>query len=251
MPRQSIVRQPIVLVTCNYVDFEGTKAHIVKHQYIRALLEVSNCTPLLIPATGADFRLADIADRIDGILLTGSPSHVSPDCYGAKREFGEDELDCTRDSTTLPLIKTAIERDIPLFAICRGFQELNVARGGTLQQYVHKQAGMRDHRPDPALPIMERYLKSAHKVQSRQGGMFERLQMPAAFLTNSIHQQGVDKLGTGLHVEAVCDDGLIESISLPDKKFILGTQWHPEGDFWVNEPSRKLFEAFGESIRSH
>lgn len=241
---------PVVCIPCNRVEFERASAHLVKHQYVRPLLEIVKCVPLLIPAVGADFDLKSIAGKIDGLLLTGSISNVCPSHYGAAREFEERDLDIHRDATTLPLIRAAIEMDMPVIAICRGFQEMNVALGGTLHQHVHKQQGKLDHRGDYSLPVKEQYEVQKHKMRRQKGGMFERLGLPEEFSTNSLHQQGIDKLAPGLFVEAVCsDDGLIEAVSVPGKRFILGTQWHPEGDFHLNPVSRALFEEFGRVVR--
>lgn len=242
-------KKPVILIPCNYIPFQETTAHVVKHQYIRPVLEVLNATPLLIPAIGRDFDFASVADFVDGLLLTGSPSHVSPACYGAERKFDKSDLDEQRDGTTLPLLKTAIDRDIPTFAICRGFQELNVICGGTLHQYVHELPGMRDHRHDKTRPLDKEYERASHRVKSEKGGWFERLGLPGEFSVNSLHTQGVDKLGQGLHIEARAEDGLIEAISLPGKRFFLGVQWHPEGDFLLNPNDLKLLEAFKEVLK--
>jgi putative glutamine amidotransferase len=193
--------------------------------------------------------LRDIAGMIDGVLLTGSPSHVAPACYGEKQRFEDKDLDPARDATTLPLIQQTIDMDKPMLAICRGFQELNVVLGGTLHQFVHELPGKLDHRVIPGSTIREAYHRQGHKVIVNKGGIFERMQVPAEFSVNTIHQQGIDKLGEGLHVEAVSEDGLIEAVSMPGKSFILGTQWHPEGDWDINDMSRKIFEAFGTALR--
>lgn len=240
---------PIVGIPCNRFEVQGVSAHIVKQQYIKALLEVTKCLPLLIPAIGKAFNLKDVAGKIDGLLLTGASSNVCPSNYGAEREFEEHDLDIDRDQTNLPLIRAAIEMDIPMFAICRGFQEMNVACGGTLHQYVHKQPDKLDHRSNHTLPVKQQYEAQRHKIRSQKGGMFERLGLPAEFTTNSLHQQGIDRLGNGLFAEGVAEDGLIEAISVPNKRFSLGTQWHPEGDFWLNPSSVMLFEEFGRVLR--
>lgn len=240
---------PIVCIPCNRIEYQKASSHLVKHQYIRPLLEIVKCVPLLIPAIGKDFDLKSIAGKIDGILLTGSSSNVCPAYYGAEREFEGRDLDTDRDETTLPLIRSAIELDMPVFAICRGFQEMNVACGGTLHQFVQKQPGKLDHRGDYSLPVKEQYEIQKHKIRSQKGGMFERLGLPQEFITNSLHQQGVDKPGSGLFVEGISEDGLIEAFSVPKKRFVLGTQWHPEGDFWLNPTSVALFEAFGRALR--
>lgn len=240
---------PIVAVPSNRMDYLGSSIHFVRHSYVRALVEVVKCVPLIIPATGSDFHLESLAGRIDGVLLTGAASNVCPDYYGTERKFDEELLDTERDATTLPLIRDAIKMDMPLFAVCRGFQEMNVALGGSLHQFVQQQPGKLDHRAKD-LPFKERYEFQSHKVDSRKGGMFERLNLPATFTVNSIHQQGIDRLADGLFVEAIAEDGLIEAVSVPGKRFILGTQWHPEGDFWLNETDRTLLESFGKVLHA-
>jgi putative glutamine amidotransferase len=242
-------RRPLVLIPGNIIEYSGLPAHAIRDTYVRAVVDVIRGVPLILPAIGADFDYAEIADQIDGILLTGSPSHVAPACYGAEQKFPDKELDVARDATTLPLIRQAIDRDVPVMAICRGFQELNVALGGTLHQKVHELPGKRDHRGAKDLPLKTVYETQAHKVIANKGGVFERLALPTEFTVNSLHQQGLDRLGDGLHVEAVSEDGVVEAVSVPGKKFILGTQWHPEGDWYLNKNSERILSAFGEVIR--
>lgn len=246
-----MAHKPVVLIPCNRHEIQDAPAHVVKHQYIRPLVEVSDCIPLLIPAIGTDFNIHDLAGKIDGILLTGSPSHVSPACYGAEREFEDSYLDTHRDDMTIPMIKEALDMDLPIFAICRGFQELNITLGGTLHQYVHKLDDKLNHRAHPDIPFKDVFTYMSHDVTIEDGGMFEKISLPKTFKVNTIHTQGIDKLGNGLRIEARAEDGLIEGISLPDKKFVIGTQWHPEGDFWQNPPDKKLFESFGNALRSN
>jgi len=240
---------PIVCIPCNRIEYQKASSHLVKNQYIRPLLEIVKCIPLLIPAIGNDFDLKSIAGKIDGLLLTGSSSNVNPSHYGTERTFSESDLDTERDDTTLPLIRTAIDMDIPLFAICRGFQEMNVACSGTLHQHVQNLPGRLDHRGDYTLPVKEQYEIQKHTIRTQKGGLFEQMKLPAEFTANSSHQQGIDKPAPGLFVEGIAEDGLIEAVSIPKKRFILGTQWHPEGDFWLNPVSKKLFEAFGRVLR--
>jgi putative glutamine amidotransferase len=239
---------PIVCIPCNHIKESDVPTYAVRDQYVRPLTEIVKCIPLLIPALGRGFSLRNIADKVDGILLTGAPSHLNPSCYGAERTFEDSYLDTDRDETDLPLIRDAIEMDIPLFAICRGFQELNVACGGTLHQFVHEQPGKLDHRPPQGVTGAKRYEIHQHKIHAQKGGLFERLNMPTEFPVNSLHQQGVDKLGAGLHVEGISEDGLIEAVSVPGKRFIFGAQFHPEGDFWLNPTSKTLFDEFARAV---
>lgn len=243
-------KRPVVCIPCNLVNYDGIPAHVVRDTYIKALVEIAGCLPLLLPALGKGFDFREIAEDVDGVLLTGSPTHVAPACYGATQKFGNEELDLARDATTLPLIRQALDMNKPMIAICRGFQELNVVAGGTLHQFVHDLPGKRDHRGKKDLPLPERFQFQSHKVLAQKGGWFEKMALPAEFTVNSLHQQGLDKLGKGLHIEAVSEDGLVEAVSLPEKRFVLGVQWHPEGDFPSSPPSVKILKAFGEAMTS-
>jgi putative glutamine amidotransferase len=242
--------KPVVLIPSNILENNGLPGHFVRDTYVQALLDIAGCIPLLMPVTHGKFDIDSVADRIDGILLTGSPSNVCPNHYGAERVFDEKLLDLARDATTLPLIRRAIDADIPLIAICRGFQELNVAMGGSLHQKIQELPGKHDHREPQSTNLKIVYETAAHKVKAEKGGLFEKIGLPAEFDVNSLHQQGVDRLGSGLFVEAISDDGIIEAVSIPDKRFILGVQWHPEGDHYQNPTSQAIFKAYGDAVRT-
>lgn len=242
-------QKPLVLVSSNRLDFMGTKAHMVRDSYIKALSQVADVNALIIPADPSAVQIEQLLSIADGLLLTGSASHVAPSCYGAKQEFEDTFIDSERDKTTLPLIQSAIDADLPIFAICRGFQELNVVCGGTLHQYVHQLPGKHDHRHNADVSLQENYEKEAHTVTTQKGGLFEKLGLAHEFFVNTLHTQGADRIGKGLRVEAISDDGLVEAFSMPEKAFVVGTQWHPEGNFHLSESSRTLFKAFGEALR--
>ena len=243
-------QKPVVLIPTNIIDRNGLPGHFVRDTYIQALLDAAGCIPLLLPVTTEKITPDDIANLADGILLTGAPSHVCPARYGAEQTFDDSDLDLTRDATTIPLIRRLIELDKPLIAICRGFQELNVAMGGTLHQRVHELPGKNDHREPKGIPLKTVYETLAHKMLAEKGGWFEKIGLPAEFMVNSLHQQGINKVGDGLFVEARTEDGIVEAISIPDKRFVLGTQWHPEGDFRLNDSSLQIFKAFGAALRA-
>jgi len=236
-------KKPVVCIPCNRAEFQQASSHFVKHQYVRPLVEIVGATPLLIPA-GAGVSFADVADIVDGFLLTGATSHLAPCHYGARQEFDDADLDVDRDATTLPLLAAALAADKPIFAVCRGFQELNVVKGGTLSQCVATR-----HHTIKEVPLPPQYETARHEVKVQPGGLFSCLGLPPSFGVNSLHTQGIDKPGGDLLVEAVSDDGLIEAVSVPGKKFALGTQWHPEGDFWLNASNRLLFEGFARALR--
>lgn len=244
-------KKPVVCIPGNIIQYSDLPVHMVRESYVRAVSDVAGCVPLIIPAIGKDFNFSDIADKIDGILLTGSSSNVAPSCYGARQCFEDKYLDLARDATTLPLIRQAIEMDMPVMAICRGHQELNVATGGTLHQQIQELPGKLDHREPKDMSLKTAFETLAHKVSVQKGGILERIGLPPEFSVNSIHQQGVDKLGNGLFVEAVAPDGVIEAVSVANKNFILGVQWHPEGDVALNPISVRILEAFGAEVRKY
>ncbi len=225
-------------------------SHVLKHKYLPAVTDLVGATPIIIPTIGEDFKLETVAPFVDGIMLTGSLSGVAPSCYGAVQEKENEILDVERDKTAFALIRSAIELDIPLFAICRGFQEVNVAMGGSLHQYVPGLPGMFNHGPDKTIPYAEQYEMHPHKVIVQKGGLFEELGLPAIFGVNTLHYQGVNELGQGLRVEAVAEDGLIEAVSLPGRHFFMGVQWHPESDYRISPVSVSLFKAFRDKMLS-
>ena len=222
--------------------------HIAGKKYIDAV-RLAGGLPLIVPSLAADEMDAAL-DLADGILLTGSPSNVHP------RHFGEDvhdpalPLDPDRDDWTLPLIPRALERGIPLFAICRGFQEANVALGGSLYQAVQEVPGRHDHRP-PNAETAELQYALAHPVDVVQGGLLQSIVGAARIDVNSVHGQGVNRLADGLRVEARAPDGLVEAFTMPDAaSFNLCVQWHPEWRAADNPVSVQLFKAFGAACQS-
>lgn len=236
-----------VLIPANTIDYDGLPAHVIRDTYARAVFEVCGAVPLVLPVLGKGLPFDDILAEVDGVMLTGSPSHLAPACYGAPQNFPDKDLDVARDSTTLPLIGRVIALDKPLLAICRGFQELNVAQGGTLHQKIHEMPGKQDHRSIDG-PLQKAYEHQAHAITTEKGGVFEKIGLPATFTVNSLHQQGIDKLGRDLHVEARAEDGIIEAVSIPGRKFVLGTQYHPEADWKVNPHSVAVLKAFAKSL---
>jgi len=223
--------------------------HMVGEKYITAVRDGAEALPLLIPVLERPLAIAELLHSVDGFLFTGSPSNVSPRHY---RGAGPREgvlLDERRDSTTLPLLKAAIEAGAPVLCLCRGFQELNVAFGGTLHQHVQEVEGRLDHREDKDAGLDIQY-GPAHEVRVAEGGLLSRLIGPKTFNVNSLHAQGIDCLASLLHADAVVPDGTIEAVSMPGAKgFLLGLQWHPEWRWRENEVSRAIFAAFGAALR--
>ncbi|MDP6624586.1 MAG: gamma-glutamyl-gamma-aminobutyrate hydrolase family protein [Alphaproteobacteria bacterium] len=221
--------------------------HAANHRYVHAVAEVTGATPLLIPPLGAGLDIADLVPRLDGLVLTGSASNVEPQHYGGPPSRPDTRHDAARDATILPLIDAALAAALPLFAICRGFQELNVACGGTLHQYLEEVPGRQDHRTDREKPLEERFAPR-HEVALMPDGQLAGLLGQQRLEVNSAHGQGVERLGAGLELEATADDGTIEAARVIDAKtFALGVQWHPE--FLTHIPEqRALFTAFGEAV---
>ncbi len=243
---------PLIGIPACTEQREHTRHHRVSEKYIVAAIEAAGGLPLLIPALPAHYDLEELVARLDGLLLTGSPSNVEPARYGGPPSRDGTLHDPRRDALTLPLIRTAIAKGLPLFAICLGVQELNVARGGTLHQNVHELPGKRDHRMRRDLPYEERYAER-HPVRIAPGGVLHRLTGGAEeVMVNSLHAQAIDRPGEGVFVEAVSDDGVIEAISVPEAPaFTLGVQWHPEHRVALKAPlSQAMFRAFGAAARA-
>lgn len=198
---------------------------------------------VMIPPLGPGQQA--LLDRLDGLLLPGSPSNVHPALYDGGESLTPDLHDPARDATVLPLIRAAVARRLPLLAICRGIQELNVALGGSLHQAVHDLPGRLDHRGGPG-EMAARY-RPKHAV-ALTGGL-ARLFGAGSITVNSVHGQAIDRPAPGLEVEAVAPDGTIEGVRLPDAGFVIGVQWHPEWRMAENPDSLALFRAFGDACR--
>ena len=225
--------------------------HVVGEKYIDAVIDGAGGLPLLIPAGGERLPVAELIARLDGLLLTGSHSNIEPHHYQGAASEPDTLHDPHRDATTLPLIRAAIDAGLPLFAICRGSQEVNVAYGGSLHQRVHEQPGMLDHREDPEQPLSVQY-GPAHPLQLAPGGLLMSLLDTDLINVNSVHWQGVDRLGEGLIAEAIAPDGLIEAFRVEDAPgFNLAVQWHPEWRAVDNPVSMALFGAFGAACRAY
>jgi putative glutamine amidotransferase len=211
--------------------------HWAGEKYITAVSDAAGALPMLVPALGDRLDAAAIVARLDGLLLNGAPSPL-------------DTLhDAQRDAMTLPLIRAAVAAALPVLAICRGIQELNVALGGSLHQRVHEVAGRIDHRA-PEGTAEKRYAHAAHVVALTSGGLLERLAETREMIVNSLHAQGIDRLAPPLVVEAVAADGQIEAVRHKDAPFVVGVQWHPEYRVMDNAFGRALFAAFGDACRA-
>jgi putative glutamine amidotransferase len=242
------MRRPIVLVPACVNQIGAHPYHTAQLKYVAAVADGAGCAPLIIPALGAATDIEALLAVADGVMLTGSPSNVHAGLYGEALLDASLPLDAARDATTLPLIRAAIQRGIPLLAICRGFQEVNVALGGSLHQAVHQVAGMADHREQKSHTLEQQYAPSHRVLLEPDGRMAQILGGVSEIMVNSLHGQGINRLAQGLAVEARADDGLVEAYRVADAiGFTLAVQWHPEWRFSENPDSMKLFSAFGEA----
>jgi putative glutamine amidotransferase len=244
----SATRKPVVLVpACNRM-IGLHPFHIAGRKYVDAV-RLAGCQPLVVPTATPD-ELEALLEMADGVLLTGSPSNVHPSHFGEEVHDPSLPLDPDRDDWTLPLIPRAMERGVPFFAICRGFQETNVALGGALHQAVQEQPGHLDHRSPRDAETAEAQYALAHPIDIVRGGALEQILGPGRVQVNSVHGQGVKRLADGLRVEALAPDGLVEAFTRPAAPgFNLAVQWHPEWRAAENPVSVKLFTAFGDACR--
>jgi putative glutamine amidotransferase len=239
------LRRPVIGLPADRRMIGPHPFHAVGEKYIRAVVEAAGAIPFLIPSLGESLDLAEVLDRVDGILFTGSPSNVEPHRYSGPASAPGTLHDPHRDATTLPLIPSAVAAGVPVLGICRGFQEMNVAFGGTLHQRVHEVAGMMDHRDDESLPLEDQYAP-AHEVLLEPSGLLRQLAGSDRAQVNSLHSQGVDRLGGDLTVEARAPDGLVEAFRVRSaRRFAIAVQWHPEWQVMSNSFSRAIFAAFG------
>ncbi len=228
--------------------------HVVGEKYITAINDGAGGLAMILPSLADAHALDEVLARIDGLLFTGSPSNVEPHIYGGPPSAEGTHHDAQRDAHTLPLIRAAVAAGVPIFCICRGFQELNAALGGTLHQAVQEIPGRLDHREDKEQPRAAQYAP-VHGLSITPGGVLARLWELAKqdeVAVNSLHAQGVDKPAPGLRVEALAPDGQIEALSgAGTAGFCLGVQWHPEWLVTENPLSMALFTAFGDAARAH
>jgi putative glutamine amidotransferase len=241
--------KPVVGVSTDVMVIDGHRFHAAGEKYLQPITAVG-AIPRLLPSLGAGEQIDSLLDGLDGLLLTGAVSNIQPRHYGGRADDDCPPFDPSRDSTTLPLIRAAIERGLPLLAICRGMQELNVALGGSLNPRVHETPGRIDHRA-PKGEAHEIQYAPRHSVALTQGGLLQAISgEKSEIMVNSLHWQAIDRLGHGLRVEATAPDGTIEAVSVINAKaFAIGVQWHPEWRFAQDPFSPLLFHAFRKSLQ--
>ncbi len=241
--------KPLIGVPADRRIVDPHPFQMVGEKYLRALINGADALPLMTPVMPDEVDIDELLAQFDGVFLTGSYSNVEPHHYDGEPSEEGTLHDPHRDAVTLPLVKRALERGVPVFAVCRGFQELNVALGGTLHQKVHEVPGYHNHLENKDDPLDVQYGPS-HEVNLVEGGLLHRLAGSDRVMVNSLHAQGVARLADGVTVEAVADDGLIEAFRVDDAAgFSLAVQWHPEWQVMENGFSMAMFKAFGDACR--
>jgi putative glutamine amidotransferase len=249
-PMTANARKPIIAVSADVRDIAGYRWHAAPETYLKAIVVGLDGLPLIVPSLPGMVDFPTLLDRVDGVLMTGSRSNVHPSRYGETPSEKTEPYDPDRDAVTLPLIEATLKAGVPLFAICRGMQELNVARGGTLLAEVQEHEGRHDHRAPPGEDQDVRF-SIRQDVAVEAGSVLAGILGDGPVRVNSLHRQAVGKLGDKLVVEARAPDGTIEAIRVTGVPgFAIGVQWHPE--YWVasDKPSARLFAAFGDAVRT-
>jgi putative glutamine amidotransferase len=246
-----MTRKPLIAVFADTRDIESNVWHAAPDQYLQAVAKGAAVNPIIVPALGEDLDLDMILGIVDGVLLTGSRTNVEPAHYGMTGTDDDGPFDPARDNTTLPAVRNIVEMGLPVLAICRGLQELNVALGGTLAREIQEQPGVNDHRAPDAIARDEKFALR-HAVETRPEGYLAAIVGGNSIEVNSLHRQAIDRLAPGLTVEGRSEDGIIEAVSFADAdRFVIGVQWHPEYWYDTDIPSKNIFKAFGDSVRRH
>ncbi|MFD2236417.1 gamma-glutamyl-gamma-aminobutyrate hydrolase family protein [Aureimonas populi] len=241
----------LVAVPADVRAFETYVWHCSPDTYLKAILKGAGAVPVIVPALSEGFDVEALLSRFDGVLTTGSASNVHPERYGVAPSARHEPYDRDRDTLSVAMIRGAVRLGLPLLAICRGHQELNVAFGGTLATEIQELDGRHDHRA-PELPEQAERFAIRHPVRVEAGGRLREIVGAEEIRVNSLHRQAVDRLGEGLAVEARAEDGTVEAVSVAGAEgFTLGVQWHPE--YWVeSDPaSAAIFRAFGAACRAY
>lgn len=241
----------LIAIAADTRHFDGYDWHATPNTYLDAAVHIAGVVPLLVPAFKDDVDFDAVLDAVDGVMVTGSKTNVHPSLYGVAPTSAHEPFDEARDATSIPLLQRALERGIPVLAICRGIQELNVALGGTIATEIQELAGRMDHRAVVSDTQAERF-KIHQDVSVKHGSCLASIIGAGDVKVNSVHRQAIDRLAPNLAVEATAPDGTIEAVSvITAKAFAVGVQWHPE--YWAKSdaPSRKILSAFGEAVRQH
>ena len=249
------MKKPVVGVIGNAHRIENRfNIHGVGERNLRAVAEVAGALPLMFAGTPDVTEIGALLQAVDGVLLTGARANVHPTRFRTEPHPAHEPYDESRDALALALVEVCVAEGVPLFGVCRGFQEMNVAYGGTLHPEIRELPGRMNHRmprlengeihPDPAVVFADR-----HDVTLVPGGVFAQILGCETIRVNSLHGQGILELGRRIVVEGVAEDGTIEAIRIADAPgFALGVQWHAEHNAQGNSVNRALFQAFGRAL---
>ena len=242
-------KKPVVLMSMGAQERAGHDYQVMTVKYIRPLVEHAQCVPLLAPTCFGTDDINQYLDMVDGVYLTGAGSNIDPTLYNQINLTPEKQQDKDRDLFDIPLIINALKLGLPIFMVCRGMQEMNIALGGNLHQKLYALPNMLDHREDTDQSVEVQYGPS-HSVQIVPNNWLANLLGTTEIEVNSLHGQGIDKLGAGVEPLAFAPDGAIEAVHLPEfAQFTLGVQWHPEWKAAQNPHSVKIYQAFGDACR--
>jgi putative glutamine amidotransferase len=249
------MKRPVVgVIGSEHLVEKRFAAQRVGERNLTAVAEVAGALPLIFAGDPAMTDIDALLETVDGVLLTGARANVHPAHFGIEEHPSYEPYDKRRDALALELVKVCVERGVPLLGVCRGFQEINVAFGGSLHPEIRELPGRLNHRM-PRLPTGEIHpdqdvvYGERHDVRLVRGGVFANLLGREEIRVNSLHGQGILELGTRIVVEGVAEDGTIEAIRVADAPgFALGVQWHAEYDAQRNAVNRALFQAFGAAV---
>lgn len=244
------MHRPIVGIIGNsYLINDQYPAHAGGTMNSQAVAEVAGAMPLLIPADPRFLSVDELLETCDGFLLTGGRPNVHPSEYGEPATEAHGQFDQARDAITLPLVRACVTRGQPFLGICRGFQEVNVAMGGSLYPEIRDLPGRMNHRMPPDGTLEEKF-ELRHVIRFAEDGVFHRLMGAPEVLTNTLHGQGVKEPGNRIVIDGWAPDNTPEALYVRDAPgFTLAVQWHPEWNASLDPVSRPLFEAFGQAVR--
>ncbi|MBT8153698.1 gamma-glutamyl-gamma-aminobutyrate hydrolase family protein [Epibacterium ulvae] len=243
-------RPRVGIIGNSYLLDDSYPVHANGTMNSEAIADVSGCLPLMIPADPRFVSVEELLEAFDGFLLTGGRPNVHPNEYGEPATEAHGAFDRARDAITLPLVRACVERGQPFFGICRGFQEVNVAMGGTLYPEIRDLPGRMNHRMPPNGTLEEKFALR-HHVNFIPDGPFARLFGSEQVMTNTLHGQGINQPGQRVVIDGQAEDDTPEAIYVKDAPgFTMAVQWHPEYRAPTDPISRPLFEAFGEAVHN-
>lgn len=243
-------RARIGIIGNHYVIDDRFSVHAGGTMNSEAVADAAGCMPLLVPSDPRFVTVEELLETCDGFLLTGGRPNVHPEEYGEAETEAHGAFDRARDAITLPLVRECVARGQPVLGVCRGFQEMNVALGGSLHPEIRDLPGRDNHRMPPNGTLEEQFALR-HIVRFAQGGMFHRLMGAQEVMTNTLHGQGIKQPGARICIDGYAPDGTPEALFVADAPgFALGVQWHPEWQAAIDPVSRPLFAAFGDAARA-